>query len=114
MADATQRFTSNIPPDVKGGVPVTPFPLNVNHRTVTTAEAETVPAGATMVAIGADADIWLSDGTAVVPSSDVTDGTGSFPLGAWVTEVFFVTPGQTISVIANTGTAHVSFRYYAR
>lgn len=109
-----QSFTSNVPRDLKGGVSVTPFPIYVNHRVVTAAETETVPAGATIVVIGADVGIWVSDGTAQVPASDVTDGTGSFYLAAGVSEPFYVTPAQTISVIASAGTANVSFRYYIR
>lgn len=91
--------------------PVTPFPLYVNHRTVTAAEDETVPSGYRSVIITADADIWLADGTAVVPSSDVVNGSGSFPLKAGVARKFWVTPGQTLSVISASGTAHVGFEY---
>lgn len=93
-------------------IPLLPFPTYVHHRTVTTAETETVPAGATRVFVTADADAWLSDGTAAVPAGDVTDGTGSFLLKAGVCRGFFVTPGQTISAISASGTAHISFEYY--
>ncbi len=94
--------------------PFTPFPNgNVVHRTVTTAAAETVPAGCGAVIITADAAIWISGGTAVVPSSDVTDGTGSVFLGAGVARGFYVSPGQALSVISASGTAHVSFEYLA-
>lgn len=93
-------------------IPLLPFPVYVNHRAVTTAETETVPAGATRVFITTDADAWLSDGTAAVPAGDVTNGTGSFLLKAGVCRGFFVTPAQTLSVISASGTAHISFEYY--
>ena len=91
----------------------TPFPSYVNHRSITTAEAETVPAGMSMVIISSTSDIWLSDGTAAVPTGDVVDGTGSFPLKAGVARGFDVTPAQTISVIPASGTALVAFEYFA-
>ena len=93
-------------------VPVIPFPSYVNHHVVTAAEAETVPAGAYMVVIKTDATIWLSDGAAAVPAGEVVDGTGSFPQGAAEAICYDVVPGQTISVIAASGTANVSFLYY--
>jgi hypothetical protein len=93
--------------------PFTSFPVHVNHRVVTTAETETVPDGANAVIITSDADIWLSDGTAVVPAGDVIDGTGSFPLAAGVARGFYVSPGQTLSVISASGTANVGFEYFA-
>lgn len=102
----------NMPRDFRNSVPMIPFPLYVNHRAVTVAEDETVPAGATRVFITTDADVWLADGTAAVPAGDVTNGSGSFLLKAGVTRGFFVTPAQTISVISASGTAHVSFEYF--
>lgn len=101
-----------LPKEFRNAVPMIPFPAYVNHRTVTAAEADTVPAGATRVFITSDADIWLSDGTSAVPTTDVTDGTGSFFLAKGVTRGFFVAPGQTLSVISASGTAHVSFEYF--
>lgn len=93
-------------------VPVIPFPSHVNHRVVTAAETETVPAGAYMVVIKTDATIWLSDGTAAVPAGDVTNGTGSFPMSPGEAICFDVVPAQTISVISASGTANVAFLYY--
>jgi hypothetical protein len=93
-------------------IPVTPFPSYVNHHAVTTAETETVPAGATRVVISTSADIWLSDGTGAVPAGDVIDGTGSFLMGAGTTRVFYVSPTQTLSVVSASGTANVSFEYF--
>lgn len=86
----------------------TPFPLRVNHYAVTTAKDITIPAGITAVILNSDADIWLADGTAVVPSGDVTTGLASFFLAKGIPRGFDVTPGQTISVVAVSGTAHVS------
>lgn len=94
----------------------TPFPDHVNHRTITTAEEETVPAltpPVRRVVITSDVDAWLSDGTAQVPSGDVTDGTGSFFLKAGVARGFSVSEGQTLSAISASGTAHISFEYYS-
>jgi hypothetical protein len=104
-------FTKNLRTKM---VPTIPFPSFVNHHAVTTAETETVPAGAYSVVIKTDATIWLSDGTAVVPAGDVVDGAGSFPLGAGEAICFDVVPGQTISVISASGTANVAFLYYGR
>jgi hypothetical protein len=94
----------------------TPFPDYVNHRTITTAETETVPTlspAVRRVVITADADVWLSDGTAVIPSSDVIDGTGSFLLKAGVARGFDIEQGWTLSVISASGTAHVAFEYFS-
>lgn len=95
-------------------IPTTPFPIHVNHRAVTAAETETVPANAYRVVINSDAAIWMSDGTAVVPAGDVTDGTGSFLLGAFQPRCFEVVPDQTLSVISASGTANVSFEYFGK
>src|SRR5688500_15985246 len=89
------------------------LPAYVNHRTITTAEAETVPAGYCGVIMVADADIWFSAGTAAVPTGDIVDGTGSSFLKAGATRGFDVSPGQTISVISASGTAHVAFEYFS-
>lgn len=95
-------------------LPITGFPVYVNHHAATVAETETVPAGAYRVIITPDADAWFSDGTAVVPAGDVVDGTGSFLIAAGVARAFYVKPGQTISVISASGTANVSFEYFAK
>lgn len=100
--------------DLHNSVPVTPLPSFVNHYTVTTAETVTVPAATSWVAVTADADIWIAAGTAVVPSGDVTDGTGSFLLKAGVARCFSVAPAQTFSVISASGTAHVGVECYAK
>lgn len=108
----TQPLAFTMPKDLKGTVPIIPLPQYVNHRSVTTAEAETVPALAQYVIFSGNADAWISDGTAVVPASDVTDGTGSFFVKAGAIIGFAVTPGQTISVISASGTLLASFAYY--
>lgn len=109
-----QSLTSGMTKEFWGSVPVTPFPVYVNHRTVTAAETETVPDGASWMVITSDADLWASDGTAAVPSSDVTDGTGSFFVKAGVARAFAVVATQTLSVISASGTAHVSFEYFKK
>lgn len=95
-------------------VPRIPFPSFVNHRAVTTAETETVPANGYSVVIKTDATIWLSDGTAAVPAGDSNPGEGSFPMAPGEAICFDVVPGQTISVISASGTANVAFLYYGR
>lgn len=113
---AVTQSLSTAPRDLRNAVPVVPFPFYVNHRTVTTVEDETVPAGANVVFITPDADVWMANGTgaAVVPSSDVTDGTGSFLLKAGVCRGFFVVGGQKLAVASASGTAHVSFEYHLK
>lgn len=111
----TQPLLTNISA-LRGGLPFLPFPAFVNHRTVTTAVDETVPAGAASVVIISDATIWCANGTgaAVVPSGNVTDGTGSFAVGTLlISPPFGVTAGQKLSVVSASGTAHVAFLYFA-
>lgn len=110
----TQPLLINVA-GLRGGLPALPFPLHVNDHTLTTAEDETVPALAQFVVINPDADVWIASGTgaAVVPSGDVVDGTGSILIKAGViSPVFLVQPGQVLSVVSATGTAHVAFWYY--
>lgn len=92
--------------------PFTTFPLYVNHRVVTVAETETVPTDANAVIVSTDADVWLSDGTAVAPAGDVVDGSGSFFMKDGTCRGFYVTGGQTLSVISASGTASVAFEYF--
>lgn len=102
-------------PGIAGSLPVMPFPLWVNNRTVTTAEDETVPAGAAFVVINPDADVWIASGTgtAAAPSGDVTNGAGSvFLKGGVISPPFRVQPGQILSGVSATGTAHVAYWYY--
>lgn len=110
----TQPLVSNRPV-LQGGLPFLGFPLYVNNRTVTAAEDETVPAGAVAVVIDSDTDIWVANGTgaAVVPSGDVTDGTGSvfFKAGV-ISPPFGVSAGQKLSTVSASGTAHVAYWYY--
>lgn len=93
--------------------PVTQFPSFTNHLVVTTAKTATAPSWAKSVIISADADIWLSDGTAAIPAGDVVDGTGSFLMKDGQAECFDITPGQTISIISASGTANVGLRFFA-
>lgn len=103
-------------PGIAGSLPVLPFPLWINNRTVTVAEDETVPALAKYVVVDADADIWIANGTgaAAVPSGDVSDGTGSafFKAGV-ISPPFRVQAAQILSIVSATGTAHVSLWYYS-
>jgi hypothetical protein len=86
----------------------TPFPSNVNDYTFSAAKSITVPAATSAVIISSDVDIWLSAGTAAVPSGDVIDGTGSFFFAKGTVREFDVVPGQVFTAIPATGTAHVS------
>lgn len=103
-------------PGIAGSLPVLPFPLWINNRTVTVAEDETVPANAKYVVITADADVWVANGTglAAVPSGDVVDGSGStfFKAGV-ISPPFRVQAAQILSIISATGTAHVALWYYS-
>lgn len=95
-------------------IPTVPAPVYVTNRTVTAAETETVPTGATRVIISADAAIWYAFGrAAVIPTDDttVTGGVGSIPMVAGAPRSFFVSPASTISTVSVTGTAHVCFEY---
>lgn len=112
----TQHLTSKFP-GVAGALPVLPFPLYVNVETMTTAEDVTVPANAYFVVIAPDADVWIASGTgaAAVPSSDITNGAGSaFFKGGVISPPFAVNPGQILSIVSASGTAHVSLWYYAK
>jgi len=95
-------------------LPITSLSFYVNHRTISTAETETVPAGAGRVVITPDGDAWVNpNGTAVVPSGDVTDGTGSIFVKAGIARAFYVAAGNALSTIAASGTIHVSYEYFA-
>jgi hypothetical protein len=94
------------------GVLFTPFPPNVYNYTVTTAANITVPAATTGVIIEADADIWLNTSAAATVGGTAVDGTGSIPLKAGVSRGFDVVPGQVISVISASGTAHVATEWF--
>lgn len=112
----TQPLTSQFP-GVNSSLPVLPFPLSINNRTMTTAVDETVPAGIYFVVIDPDADVWIANGTgaAAVPSGQVTNGTGSaFFKGGVISPPFAVNPGQILSIVSASGTAHVSLWYYAK
>lgn len=95
-------------------LPITALSFYVNNRTISSAETETVPTGAGRVVITSDGDAWMNpNGTAAVPSGDVTDGTGSICLKAGVARVFYVAAGNSLSIIAASGTVHVSYEYFA-
>lgn len=115
MPGTLQPLVSSFP-GIAGSLPVLPFPLYINHRTVTVAEDETVPALASYVVIDSDADVWIANGTgaAVIPSGDVIDGSGSalFKAGV-ISPPFRVQPAQVLSIVSASGTAHVSFWYYS-
>lgn len=103
-------------PGLAGALPVLPFPLFVNHVVVTAVKDVTVPANAKYVIISPDADCWISGGhgSAVVPSGDITDGTGSAFFQAGVmSPPFRVQPAQIFSIVAATGTSNVSLWYYS-
>lgn len=115
MPGTLQPLVSSFP-GIAGSLPVLPFPLYVNNRTVTVAEDETVPAGAKYVVIDSDADAWIANGSglAVVPSGDTVDGSGSIFFKAGViSPPFRVQAAQILSTVSATGTAHVSFWYYS-
>jgi len=114
MPGTLQPLVSSFP-GIAGALPVLPFPLYINNRTMAAAEDETVPAGAKYVVIDSDADVWIASGpgAAVVPSGDVSDGTGSaFFKGGVISPPFRVQEAQKLSTVPATGTAHVAYWYY--
>lgn len=95
-----------------------PVPVSagyVDHRffAAATAESHTSPTGANWVIATPTVDAYVNTGgTAVVPSADVTDGTGSTLCPAGVKTVFCVGADTTISVIA-TVAGSVQLEYYS-
>ena len=94
---------------------IPPFPDYVDARVLAATVAETItpPAAASVIALCATDDCWVDpSGTAVVPSTDVTDGTAAFllPAGVWM---YLVLSGQTSCSIISEAAAKVSIMYYA-
>lgn len=88
------------------------FPDYVDNRVLAgAAETVTPPSWARWVRIKVTDVVWVDkDATAVVPSADVEDGTGCFPIDpsdGW--EVLPLTGVATFSII---GTATVALAYY--
>lgn len=96
---------------------VLPIPEYVNHNSVTTAENLTIPSGAGMMVISSNVAAYMNaTTTAVVPASDVVDGTGSFLLAPGAVYRFLLTKNDgtvpTISVISASGTALITQAFY--
>jgi hypothetical protein len=99
--------------DYMGVIPETAFADNLGNITATTAKTVTVPGSAFRVVINADADIWINpNGTAAVPTGDVTDGTGSMFQMKGLRTAYQVAPTGTFSIIPATGTVHASFEWF--
>ena len=76
-----------------------------------TAESYTVPAGAGYALITCTAPVWACiSGTAVIPTTEVTDGTASFYLSAGIQ--VRLDSGQTLSLIRASAAATVSIGVY--
>lgn len=96
---------------------VLPIPEYVNHNSITTAENLTIPSGAGVLVLVVNAAAYINTtGTAVVPSSDVTDGSGSFLIAPNTPYRFLLAKADgtvpTISIIAATGTVLATQAYY--
>lgn len=113
-ASAPQMVPFEMMPDSLGhnSTLVPPAGRWVTNHSLTAAAAKTitVPAGARWVIFSAQANLWVNfnGGTAVVPSADVTDGSGSYynPPAVYVGAVSangVLYPAlATISVISDT------------
>lgn len=111
----TPLLTKPLSAELRAVVPMTPMPAYIDNLVLGAgAESSTVPAGYSYVIIASTADLWVrASGTAATPVADKSDGTGSFLLPAASTRAFAVGTGATISVIAPSASAIVSFEYYA-
>lgn len=109
MVVSLARFRLGVVEGQNSLIPVASLHINNRVLTAATAETETVPAGAGYVIINADLDVWVNfEGTtAVVPSIDITDGTGiELNPGARL-----LGESKTLSIIS-AGAAKISFAYY--
>lgn len=104
-----QKFRTYVEKGLSTLIPQVSTWVNSYALTANTAKSISVPSGATLCIISSDVDIWVaSEGTAVVPVSDTTDGTGvvlnpgarSIPAGV-----------TTLSVISEYA-AKVSIEWY--
>lgn len=89
------------------------FPLWVDAVVLgaATAESYTVPAGAGYALITCTAPVWACiSGTAVIPTTEVTDGTASFYLASGIQVK--LDSGQTLSLIRASAAATVSIGVY--
>jgi hypothetical protein len=84
--------------------------INTRSLAANTAETETPPSGAAYVVFKCDQDFWVcwSGGSAVVPASDVSDGTGSElnPTERYIVGI------STFSIISAAASS-ISMAYYA-
>jgi len=88
------------------------LPNYVNHYTLTAATARniTIPTDCEFAILSAPVDFLTNtNGTAVVPASDVTDGTGSFLNIGYCR----VVPGDVVSVIS-ASTSYITLACYTR
>lgn len=91
------------PGNAEREIPALPQWVDNLSLAAATAETYTVPATVAYLMVSAGASVYARiGGTAVVPSADLTDGTGSFGLGT--ESVISVTAGQQISIICATAT----------
>lgn len=96
-----------VPKDTRAGTPPLPEYCDVIVLGAATAETWTVPSNVHWVIIEPDAAIWASiTGTATVPAADAVDGTASFRMST--PSQFVVSPGQSVSLIRESGAATVS------
>ena len=88
-----------------------PFPSQVDHIVLSgSAKTVTKPTGVSWLWIATSATCYFrTGGTAVSPSGDVVDGTGSFPINAGNGLLLNVKTVATFSII---GTANVGLAWY--
>lgn len=100
----------NVKGDLYSGTP--PFPEYVDAMVLgaDTAETYTVPAGADWAIITnvSTGTLWANrTGTAVIPTTEIADGTGSFAIPPNSSYQCQIPPGKTISFIRTAGTAAI-------
>ena len=86
----------------------------VNHiflPTIGTEKSFTVPANADYVIFQSYNEFFVSiDTAASVPSSDVTDGSGSIPVPLGL----FVKPAQVLHIVSSEANARISMMFFKR
>ena len=81
-----------------------------------TAESMAIPDGARFMIVSSNEDVWLRfSGTAEIPTSDVTDGTGNMLIsaGSYGRRTFYVEQSTGGVSVISAVAAQVSFEFFA-